>query len=323
MVLFKIIFHSPFVGFELPGLTDIISINDFSRETIEMALKTAAEMESFSSAEKKEFLKNKTVASLFFEPSTRTRLSFETAAQNLGASVIGFSEPKASSFSKGETLTDTIHMVSRYADFIVIRHFWEGAARRAAEISNKPVLNAGDGSNQHPTQTLVDLYTIQKKLGKLDGLKIALVGDLKHGRTVHSLALALAKFSNNELFFVAPDSLQMPEEILKKIHGVIPFHKRERVEEVVSQVDVLYMTRIQKERFFDPMEYEKVQGVYRITPSLLENASNKIGIMHPLPRVNEISVACDALPSAWYFEQAANGVPVREALLYLLKDVKK
>ncbi len=305
------------------GLTDIVSINDFSRKTIETVLKTAAEMESFSPSQKKEILKNKTVASLFFEPSTRTRLSFETAAQNLGASIIGFSEPKASSYSKGETFTDTIHMVSRYADFIVVRHFLEGAARRAAEISAKPVLNAGDGSNQHPTQTLLDLYTILKKRGKLDGLKVAMVGDLRYGRTVHSLALALAKFSNNELFFVAPDSLQMPEEIIKKISGAIPVHKREHLEEAIPQADVLYMTRIQKERFSDLMEYEKVQGLYRITPKTLENAPEQIGIMHPLPRVNEISVACDVLPNAWYFEQAANGIPVREALLYLLREVKK
>jgi aspartate carbamoyltransferase catalytic subunit len=304
------------------NLNDVISINDFSRESIETVLETARKMESLSVSEKKQILQNKTVASLFFEPSTRTRLSFETAAQNMGASVIGFSEPKATSLSKGETLTDTIHMVSRYADFIVMRHFLEGAARRAAEISRKPVLNAGDGSNQHPTQTLLDLYTIRKKLGKLNGLKIALAGDLKYGRTVHSLAVALAKFSGNELFFVAPDSLRMPEEIMQTIGESVRVHHRERLEEVLPAVDVLYMTRIQKERFSDLMEYEKVQGIYRVTPQLLETAQG-IGVMHPLPRVNEIAVEVDSLPNAWYFEQAANGVPVREALFYLLNEAKK
>ncbi|MBU1930955.1 aspartate carbamoyltransferase, partial [Candidatus Micrarchaeota archaeon] len=230
-------------------LTDIISINDFSREKIETVLKTAFEMESNPVSAKKAFLEHKTVASLFFEPSTRTRLSFETAAQNLGARVVGFAEPKATSLVKGETLSDSIQMTSRYADFIVLRHYLEGAARRAAEIAPVPVLNAGDGANQHPTQTLLDLYTLQKKLGKLDGLKIGMVGDLKYGRTVHSLALALTKFEQNELVLVAPDSLQMPKEILHQIKDKVSFEQTERVEDAIPKVDVLYVTRIQKERF--------------------------------------------------------------------------
>lgn len=304
------------------GLTDVIGINDFSKEQILTVLNKAHEMESLSKKQKAGLLNQYRVATLFFEPSTRTRLSFETAAHNLGASIVGFAEPKSSSFSKGESLSDTIRMAAAYADCIVVRHFLEGAARRAAEVSQVPIINAGDGANHHPTQALLDLFTLQKKMGRLDRLKIAMVGDLKYGRAVKSTALGLSNFSDNEFFLVSPDSLQMPAEFVSKLQNRVRIHQTTQIEDIIQNVDVMYVTRIQRERFSDPYEFEKVQNVYRVTPETIA-LNPQVGIMHALPRVNEIATECDILKNAWYFEQAANGVPTREALLYLLSEVKK
>lgn len=305
------------------SLSDVVSISDFSRADIEAVIEKASEMERLSSAKKAALLRGKTVASLFFEPSTRTRLSFETAIQNLGASVIGFADADVSSTKKGETLSDTIRIVSLYADIIVMRHYIEGAARLASEVSNKPIINAGDGANQHPTQTLLDLYTIKKAFGRIDGLTIGLLGDLKYGRTVHSLAMALSLFEHMKLAFISPEMLAMPEYIKDSIRGKVRFSEHTELSEVIAELDVLYVTRIQKERFPDPVDYEKVKKAYVIDKDAIKGAKPELKIMHPLPRVNELSFELDSTKHALYFEQAKNGVPVREALLVLLKDVRK
>lgn len=306
------------------GLTDIVSIRDFSKNDIDFVLEKARQLESMNISRKCKILQGKIIASLFFEPSTRTRLSFETAIQNLGGNVINVVEPGISSLAKGETLTDSIKTVEGYSNMIVMRSPIEGAARRAAEVSHVPVLNGGDGANQHPTQTLLDLYTIKKAFGKIDGLNIGLAGDLKYGRTVHSLSYALSLFKNIKLYFIAPEMLAMPAYIKEDIKDSVQIKETTKLEEFLPELDVLYDTRIQKERFADPAEYEKVKGVYIITKELLEEHAKKtLKVMHPLPRVNEISPAVDDTPFALYFEQAANGIPVREALLAILKDVKK
>lgn len=306
------------------GLTDIVSISDFSRKDIEFVLQQAKRMESLPVSKKCKLLLGKTVVSLFFEPSTRTRLSFETAIQNLGGKVVNVVEPGSSSLAKGESLTDSIKTVEGYSNMIVIRHPVEGSARRAAEVVKIPVINAGDGANQHPTQTLLDLYTIKKAFGKIDGLSIGLAGDLKYGRTVHSLAIALSLFKKINLFFISPDMLKMPSYIKEQIKEKVQIKETSSLEKFLPKLDVLYDTRIQKERFADPAEYEKVKGVYVITKELLEKHAKKgLKLMHPLPRVNEISPDVDATEYALYFEQAANGIPVREALLAILRDVKK
>ncbi|MDO8647645.1 MAG: aspartate carbamoyltransferase [Candidatus Diapherotrites archaeon] len=299
-------------------LTDIVSISDFSRSSIEFVLQQADLMEKTPREKKLGLLKGKVVASLFFEPSTRTRLSFETAAHNLGASVVGFADAATSSTKKGETLSDTIRMVSGYADLIVLRHFIEGAAKRAAEISHCNVINAGDGSNQHPTQTLLDLYTIQKEFGKIDGLSICFLGDLKYGRTVHGLAYALAMFKKIKLYLVAPEVLKMPKAIVEEVGDRIEIVQGEKLEEFLPELDVLYSTRIQKERFLDLLEYERVKSVYVLDKKLLESTKESFRIMHPLPRIDEIHPELDATNAALYFKQAANGIPVREALLDIL-----
>ncbi len=305
------------------NLTDVISISDFSRQDIETVLEKAWEMEKTPREKKARILENTVVASLFFEPSTRTRLSFETAIQNLGGKIIGFADAGVSSTKKGETLTDTIKIVSSYSDIIVMRHPVDGAARRAAEITKKPVINGGDGSNQHPTQTLLDLYTMQKEFKKIDGLSIGLLGDLKYGRTVHSLACALTLFKKIRLFLIAPESLKMPQYIIEDINGKLELQESETLEDFLPELDILYSTRIQKERFPDPVEYEKVKDAFVLDKKILEKTKPSFRIMHPLPRVNEISTELDATKAALYFEQAANGLPAREALLALLKDVKK
>lgn len=296
----------------------IISINEFSRDEIIHILETARKIEKIAREKKAALLKNNIVATLFFEPSTRTRLSFESAAVQLGASVIGFSDANVSSFAKGETLHDTIKMVEQYADIIIMRHPREGAARLAADSTKKVVINAGDGANQHPTQTFLDLYTIKKAQGKLTGLKVALVGDLKYGRTVHSLVIALAHFGCT-LYFISPEALRMPTSICEQLQKrKIEYVQYEKIEEVLPKVDILYMTRIQKERFGDPMEYMKVKDAYILQPQILQSAKKNLKILHPLPRVNEVAQEIDALPYAGYFEQAGNGVLVREALLALV-----
>jgi aspartate carbamoyltransferase catalytic subunit len=265
-----------------------------------------------------ELVPGKLLASLFYEPSTRTMLSFETAMKRVGGKVIGFSDVSATSAVKGETLADTIKMVEAYADIIVLRHGREGAARMAAEFSEIPVINAGDGAGQHPTQTLLDLFTMRQELGHLRKKSVALVGDLKYGRTVHSLTYALAKFGVN-LHFVAPEALQMPPEVvshLDKRNSAFTVH--EEISEVMGEVDVLYVTRIQKERFPDEEEYLKVAGAFRVDERNLEGAKKGMIIMHPLPRVDEIAPEVDATKHARYFQQAFNGVPVRMALVSLL-----
>lgn len=295
---------------------DLVSIRDLDRNQIECILDLAEEMIPYARGEKlKRVLDGKVLGNLFFEPSTRTKLSFESAASRLGCDVIDVSEMSLTSMSKGESLADTIKMVDAYCDVIVLRHPHDGAARLAAKFSENPVINAGDGAGSHPTQTLLDLFTMKESKGSLDGLNIVLVGDLKYGRTVHSLAEALTLFGA-KLTFVAPESLQMPEDMYEhlKSKGCNP-SKTAILEDVISQADVLYVTRIQKERFPDPAEYQKVAGTYRIDNAMLREAKSDMIVMHPLPRLDEISPEVDATPHAKYFEQAFNGVPVRMALL--------
>ena len=299
--------------------SDIVSIRDFSREQIEHVLEVAEGMVPIARGEQKsDLLEGRILGSLFYEPSTRTRLSFEAAMTRLGGRTLGFDEPKGSSVAKGETLADTVRMVDAYSDVIVLRHTQEGAARLAGHFAEKPVINAGDGAGQHPTQTLLDLFTIRKEKGGIDGNHIVIVGDLKYGRTVHSLSEALSMFGA-KLTFVAPPSLQMPVEHLRHIEarGTKP-RMSDSLEEVIGDADVLYVTRIQKERFPDPAEYRKVAGAFTIDRTLLRAAGDDLVVMHPLPRVNEIQPEVDATQHARYFEQAFNGVPVRMALLALV-----
>jgi aspartate carbamoyltransferase catalytic subunit len=294
----------------------VISVQDFSAEEIIDLLDRAETMVAIARGEAvSDLLRGKVLACIFYEPSTRTRLSFETAMQRLGGGVIGFAGTEATSVVKGETLADTIRMVSAYADAVVLRHPREGAARLASQFSDVPILNAGDGAGQHPTQTMLDLFTIRSEMGRLEGLNISLVGDLRYGRTVHSLAIALAKFGNR-INLVSPEGLEMPGEVVAYLKDAGKFGKAcHSPEEVITDTDVLYATRIQKERFPDPVEYEKVAGVYRVDPELVSRGPDNMIIMHPLPRVNEISPEVDALPQAKYFIQAFNAVPVRMALL--------
>ena len=267
----------------------------------------------------REVCRYKKLATLFFEPSTRTRLSFESAINHLGGRVIGFSETANTSVSKGETFHDTIMVISNYCDLIVMRHSIEGAARYASEISKVPVVNAGDGANQHPSQTLLDLYSIQKTQGTLDGLHIAMVGDLKYGRTVHSLLQAMS-FFNPTFTFVAPDELKMPDEYkLFLDEKGIPYTETRNMEEAIDSADIVYMTRVQRERFSDPMEYERVKNVYVLRNSMLERTKPNMRILHPLPRVGEIDPDVDRNPKAYYFQQTENGVYTRMAIIsYLL-----
>jgi aspartate carbamoyltransferase catalytic subunit len=298
---------------------DVVSVRDLTREQIEEVLDLAQRMVPYARGEKTtKVLDGKILANLFFEPSTRTRLSFESAMARAGGRCIDISQPQTSSVVKGETLADTIRMVEGYSDAIVLRHPHEGAARLAAHFSTKPVINAGDGAGQHPTQTLLDLFTIRQQVGGIAGKKVVLVGDLKYGRTVHSLAEALAMFGA-DLTFVAPALLQMPKETAKQLEKE---GARARLcstlEEVIAEADVLYVTRIQKERFPDPSEYQKVAGSYRVDNVLLREAKKNLVIMHPLPRVDEIAPEVDSTENAKYFDQAFNGVPVRMALLSLV-----
>jgi len=298
---------------------DIVSIRDLDRKQIEEILEVSEKMVPYAMGEKRtKALEGRILGNLFFEASTRTRLSFESAAHRLGIDVIDVSEMSMTSISKGETLADTIRMVDVYCDLIVLRHPHEGAARLAAKFSENPVINAGDGAGSHPTQTLLDLFTIIRSKKKIDGLNIVLVGDLKYGRTVHSLIDALTMFGAN-LTFVAPETLQMPEDNIKHIKekGARP-QLTDKLEDVIPFADVLYVTRIQKERFPDPSEYNKVAGTYRIDNEMLREAKKDLIVMHPLPRIDEIAPEVDATPHAKYFEQAFNGIPVRMALLYMI-----
>ncbi len=296
----------------MPHLT---SIRDLTDKRIEAILERAATIEA-DPASVRHVLDGRVMCTAFFEPSTRTRLSFESAAQRLGASVIGFSDPASTSTSKGETLEDTVRMLTAYADLIVMRHPKEGAAKRAAAVSKVPIVNAGDGPGEHPTQTLLDLYTIRKEKGTIAGLKVGLVGDLKFGRTVHSLVPALQRFGAIPISVAAP-GLEIPEDVVTKVR--LPTLD---LEAAARSCDVLYMTRVQKERFADAAEYEKVKGAFRLDAALLQRTNSKAIILHPLPRVDEIAADVDALPAAKYFDQARNGIPVRMAVLADLLGAK-
>ncbi|QEL57097.1 aspartate carbamoyltransferase [Chromobacterium paludis] len=292
----------------------IISIPDFSREELELVVDTAGRLKQNP---RRDLLQDKLVASCFFEPSTRTRLSFETAVQRLGGNIIGFADGGNTSAKKGETLADSIKIISSYTDAVVMRHPKEGAARVASEFSAVPVINGGDGSNQHPTQTLLDLFSIRETQGRLDGLTVAFAGDLKYGRTVHSLAQALSLFGAR-FYFVAPEVLAMPDYICEELDEKgIQYTVAESLEDVIPEVDILYMTRVQRERF-DEAEFKKIQGQYALRAEMLKTARPGMKVLHPLPRVDEIAVDVDATPHAYYFEQAKNGVYARQALLSLV-----
>ncbi|NVD07557.1 aspartate carbamoyltransferase [Vibrio sp. JPW-9-11-11] len=295
----------------------IISIPELSRAELELIVKTAGDLKA---EQRPELIKNKVIASCFFEPSTRTRLSFETAIQRIGGSVIGFDNGGNTSLAKkGETLADSVQVISSYVDAFVMRHPQEGAARLASEFSNGvPVINAGDGANQHPTQTLLDLFSIAETQGRLDNLNVAFVGDLKYGRTVHSLTQALAKFNNVRFYFIAPEALAMPDYICEELDEAgIAYSLHTDMESVVPELDILYMTRVQKERF-DESEYAHIKSAYILTGALLQDARENLKVLHPLPRVDEITVDVDNTPHAYYFQQAENGVYAREALLALV-----
>ena len=304
---------------------NFVTIADLSREEIMHLIEMAQEFEKHPN---RELLKGKVVATLFFEPSTRTQLSFQTAANRLGARVIGFSDAKTSSTTKGETLKDTILMVSNYADVIAMRHYIEGAAQYASEVAPIPIVNAGDGAHEHPSQCLLDLYSIYKTQGTLDNLNIYLVGDLKYGRTVHSLITAMRHF-NPTFHFVAPKELAMPNEYkLYCKENNINFQEHTAFnEKVISDADIIYMTRVQKERFSDLMEYERVKNVYILKNDMLDNVKENMKILHPLPRVNEIAYDVDDNPHAYYIQQAQNGLYAREAIFcrclgISLEDIK-
>ncbi len=297
----------------------LISINDFSKEDYLEILRVAAE---FEKKPVQNILEGMVVATLFFEPSTRTRLSFESAVNRLGGKVIGFADASSSSVKKGETLKDTILIVSNYADLIVMRHPLEGAARYASEVAKVPVINAGDGANQHPSQCLLDLYSIQKTQGTLENLTITMVGDLKYGRTVHSLLMAMSYF-NPKFKFIAPDELRMPDEYKQYLtNHNIKFEEHTELAPNICDTDILYMTRVQRERFADPLEYEKVKNVYILKKHMLEVAKPNLKILHPLPRINEISLDVDDTPEAYYFQQAQNGVYTRQAIISKILGLK-
>jgi len=300
---------------------DVLRADQFTRDEIELIMRRAEGYEaSLSRGERLNVMEGKVLATLFFEPSTRTRLSFETAMLRLGGCVITVAEPKSSSAAKGESLHDTIKTVEGYADVIVLRHPKVGAAEEAAAATEKPVINAGDGAGEHPTQSLLDVYTIRKEKGRIDGLKIALAGDLKNGRTVHSLARLLKNYAVS-LLFVSPDPLRMPRGIVDELKDRgIQVAETDDLRTAIAAVDVLYMTRIQRERFEDEAEYERLKGSYVLTRGMLAERGGGLTVMHPLPRVNEIAADLDGYPGAAYFRQAANGVPVRMALLSLVTE---
>jgi aspartate carbamoyltransferase catalytic subunit len=297
----------------------LVSIDDLSTDEILRVLDLAVE---FEANPVQNLLAGKVISTLFFEPSTRTRLSFESAVSRLGGKIVGFSDASSSSVSKGETLNDTIRTVSNYCDLIVMRHPIEGSARFASEISSVPIVNAGDGANQHPTQTLLDLYSIRKTQGRLDDLNIFLVGDLKYGRTVHSLMMAMARW-NATFNFISPDELRMPDEYKIYLENAgLKYYEHTDFTDIISRADIIYMTRVQRERFSDPIEYEKVKNVYVLRNSMLKNTKPNLRILHPLPRVNEIHIDVDANQKAYYFEQALNGVYTRQAIICSLLGIK-
>ena len=295
---------------------DIVSIRDFSREEIDYVLEMTDVVEPMAKSGS-HMLDGKIMATLFFEPSTRTRLSFESAMYRYGGNCIGFAEPKVASVQKGENLADTVRTVENYADVLVIRHPLEGAARLAAEFASVPVINAGTGAEEHPTQAMLDVYTIRKELGKIDGLNVALAGDLRYGRTVHSLAYALSLYNIN-LYLVSPSLLRMRKEVLEEVKQRVRVEELEELSKVMPQLDVLYMTRIQKERFGSLDEYEKVSGSYRLTANDLTQSKREMVVMHPLPRVDEIAYDVDSTPHSKYFKQVWYGLLVRMSLIGLV-----
>ena len=297
----------------------LISITDFNKEEYIKILDSA---EDFEKQPVQDIATGKVVATLFFEPSTRTRLSFESAANRMGASVIGFTDASSSSTSKGESLSDTIKTVSCYADLIVMRHPLEGAARLASEVASVPIINAGDGANQHPTQCMLDLYSIRKTQNTLDNLNIALVGDLKYGRTVHSLVEAMCNF-NTTFHLISPQSLKLPGSVKMHIkEKQLNYYQYTDIQEAIDKVDILYMTRVQRERFLDIQDYEKVKNAYILEQSMLKKSKPNLKILHPLPRVNEIHTNVDNSNQAYYFQQAQNGVYVRQALIAAILGLK-
>ncbi|MFO7658164.1 MAG: aspartate carbamoyltransferase [Bacteroidales bacterium] len=294
-------------------MRSLVSINDYSKAEYLKILDLA---EEFEKKPVRELLNGKVVATLFFEPSTRTRISFESAVLKLGGRVVGFSDSNSSSVTKGETLYDTIKIVSNYCDLIVMRHPLEGSARFASEISQVPIINAGDGANQHPTQTLLDLYSIRKTQGRLDNINIFMVGDLKYGRTVHSLLMAMSEFNKITFNFISPDELKMPEEYKMVLDNRgFKYFEYKDFTDIISEADIIYMTRVQKERFSDPIEYEKTKNAYILKDSMLSTTKPGMKVLHPLPRVNEIDPCVDENPKAYYFTQALNGVYVRQAII--------
>ncbi len=299
---------------------DIVSIRDFSRKEVDHLLKTAQKIEK-TPENKLKILSGKIMGTLFFEPSTRTRLSFEVAMKKLGGKVVGFSEPALTSIEKGETLADTVRVVENYVDIIVLRHPLEGSARMAADYASVPIINAGSGAEEHPTQAFLDLYTIFKEKGRIDGLNIGILGDLRYGRTVHSLTYALSLYDDIMLYLISPPQLRMRKEVLETVKEKIRFKETSKIEEVLPELDVLYVTRIQKERFPDPAEYQKVKGAYKITLSTLEKAKKDLILMHPLPRVDEVDPEVDQTNHAIYFKQVRYGVITRMALLALVLGV--
>ncbi len=305
-------------------MKDFLGIKEMSKEKIIEILNTAKKLDNMPDKKRRKMMSGKIMASLFFEPSTRTRLSFTSAAYKLGCQVLGFDNPDISSIKKGESLRDTIIMVSAYSDVIVMRHYIEGAAKLAEEVTNTPIINAGDGANEHPSQTLLDLYTIREELGSIENKKVAFVGDLKYGRTVHSLANALKMF-NGEFYFIAPKIIQIPDYILKELDKAkIKYHIHSDYTNILKDIDCLYMTRIQRERFDDIKEYEKVKHAFQISKKDIEGkCKDNMIIMHPLPRVDEINIDLDNTKYAKYFIQARNGVPIRMAMLSLAIGVIK
>ncbi len=298
----------------------LVSIIDYTKDEYLKILELAAK---FEQQPKQKILDGYVVATLFFEPSTRTRLSFESAVNQLGGKIIGFSDIGTTSVTKGETLNDTIKIVCNYCDLIVMRHPLEGSARYASEVSSVPVVNAGDGANQHPTQTLLDMYSIQKTQGKLDDLNIFMVGDLKYGRTVHSLLMAMSQFKTT-FNFISPDELKMPDEYKQHLDKLgLKYYEHKDFTDIIAEADILYMTRVQKERFSDPIEYERVKNVYILKNHMLENTKDNLKVLHPFPRVNEITEDVDDNMKAYYFTQARNGVYTRQAIISSILDLNK
>ena len=297
---------------------DVISVLDFSEDELGHIFRVADRMRRFMKR-RTTLLKNDVMGSLFFEPSTRTRLSFDAAMTRLGGGVIGFAEPSATSLAKGETLEDTIRMVDAYANVIVMRHPKEGSASKAAEVANVPVINGGDGSQHHPSQAMIDLYTIWREFGKVDGIHVAVIGDLKHGRAAASFVYGISKFDNVALSLVSPTSLRVRKEVADHVSSKgIPMTETENLSDVIKDADVLYVTRVQRERFSDPTEYERVKGTYVLNLAAISGTKDKMIVLHPLPRVDELATEIDSTRHARYFEQAENGVPIRMALLALV-----